>query len=101
MGQQKQFVSLFEKKYDKINHTTDSKVLNLSKIYDYFDKINFKSNMISAKDTVVSARNRRELENTSNVFGYIDAGICEKRMQCNLLQKSFANICELFYCGIF
>ena len=54
--------------------------MNLSKIYDYFDKINFKSNMISAKDTVVSARNRRELENTSNVFGYIDAGICEKRM---------------------
>ena len=54
--------------------------MNLSKIYDYFDKIHFKSNMISAKDTVVSPRNLRELENTSNVFGYIDAGICEKRM---------------------
>lgn len=32
--------------------------------------------MVSAKGTVFSARNLRELLNTSNVFGYIDAGIC-------------------------
>lgn len=35
-----------------------------------------KSNMVSAKGIVFSARNLTELLNTSNVFGYIDAGIC-------------------------